>query len=491
MDAHLLDAHPEQAIRCREDSCSRILPHISAEVQHFQIVHEQGLFTCPAEGCDEEFLTMDKKRKHVKRKHPDELFHECVHQGCNKRFKMSKQMHAHVREDHLLPKFACTEDGCEMEFQSQREMTQHVKGYHQGQNHVCKFPGCDFSCVSKGGIIQHQNEFHADQTLVCMHDGCESIFTHQKAFDKHIKLVHEEDPVDCPFEGCNARMSKSSLNRHIKRRHPGAPYGKPQFPCPLAAQEGCEETFPSQISVSMHLNLAHAGKIPCRYAAQCECDQTFGDTEDEIRHARRNHTYYMCNVQDCVNTVSGRWLTYHAIHHHRSLHEYSEHFSAGSELTEFTKLVPGDSRWDEVVKWHRGTDRKEAQVSMLSRTEWANRNDSSEEDMASIEDAMAEDEVMDEDESTAETSEEGVFELVVAGSNLEHAEEQAASVRERNIKLLLSKHHRKPSCTLHSLTSQTSQTFLIQLTPRSGCGVSGLTRSLTSLLGPGGARLAQ
>ncbi|KAJ4318914.1 hypothetical protein N0V84_006632 [Fusarium piperis] len=98
----------------------------------------------------------------------------------------------------------------------------------------------------------------------------------------------------------------------------------------------------------------------------------------------------------------------------------------------FTKLAPGDSGWDTVVKWHRGTDRREAQTNMLSSMESANRNDVIEVGTTS------EDDDVGADDSTDETSEDGAYDLVVAGFNLKCAQQQAASVRERNTILLLS-----------------------------------------------------
>ena len=130
----------------------------------------------------------------------------------------------------------------------------------------------------------------------------------------------------------------------------------------------------------------------------------------------------MCNVQDCANAVAGRWVAGGTIKLHLSLHKSSGHF-AGSELPEPIKIVPGDDGWDDASRRHRGDYCLESQNSISSRIDFIDADNLGENDPMDIE------------------PEDVGFALTSAVFDLEDTEKQAASIRERNDKLIESEYY--------------------------------------------------
>ncbi|CAH0052375.1 unnamed protein product [Clonostachys solani] len=109
----------------------------------------------------------------------------------------------------------------------------------------------------------------------------------------------------------------------------------------------------------------HSGKIPCRYALECNCDLIFTTTDQELPHALRFHSFQMCNVPNCVNAVSERWINGHSMSGHLRRHRQF----TGDQIPVPTKIIPGDSKWEEVSKQQGDYDPLDAQKLTANDTD--------------------------------------------------------------------------------------------------------------------------
>ncbi|XP_068686195.1 uncharacterized protein [Montipora capricornis] len=209
--------------------CNKSFKYPSDLKKHLQIHTDIKKFKC--EDCGRFFRRLHQLNVH-QRIHSGEKPYVCNRCGMAFRHDSTVTMHIRTRHDHLRP-FKCEE--CGSLFGRLSHLKKHIRkvcGDNRNKEKPiaqCRF--CDVTFPTKGDLRKHllnceKKEAKVKAKEVTLHicETCNKEFASPYNLRRH-QLTHtDEKPYQCDV--CNRQFKeKSSLTKHIKRKHTGVDQG--------------------------------------------------------------------------------------------------------------------------------------------------------------------------------------------------------------------------------------------------------------------------
>jgi uncharacterized Zn-finger protein len=181
---HLLK-HKENPINhypCSQ--CERKYKNSNALHAHIKLAHEGYRWTCPY--CPMEFLSITGRKLHIHKNHlQPEIPVKC--QFCPKTFPSEVILSRHHYACHTFKIYQC--DQCEVTFKFQSGWKLHMNRKHGGNKFVCNF--------------------------------CDRVFNHRLSIRQHMIIHTNEKNYKCPVPGCSKDFCQNSaLRAHAEKLHP-------------------------------------------------------------------------------------------------------------------------------------------------------------------------------------------------------------------------------------------------------------------------------
>ncbi|CAG2112164.1 unnamed protein product [Medioppia subpectinata] len=288
----------------------------------------------------------------------------CEYTGCERRFRESEELVAHIRVRHTMERpFGC--DVCHKTFPIERYLRIHQKIHAEDSRQVrCEREGCDKSDESEDNSDHKWEQTLSDEemddknekkkrkyvkkiktqtsdnqktttttpkrkyikqnktlndtngkrfrpkNIVCEYTGCERRFRENEDLVAHIRVRHTmERPFECDV--CHKTFVVERYLRSHQKIHTEPNSGK-KYGC---SWPGCEYVFRTKQSLSNHM-LCHQQLK--QYACD-ECDQRFNLKASLQSHKKSRHSNarpYVCDWPACEATYK-YWST---LHSHKQIH---------------------------------------------------------------------------------------------------------------------------------------------------------------------------
>ncbi|XP_074633477.1 uncharacterized protein LOC141892188 [Acropora palmata] len=211
------------------EQCNKSFKYPSDLKKHLQIHTDIKKFKC--DDCGRFFRRLHQLNVH-QRIHSGEKPYVCNRCGMAFRHDSTVTMHIRTRHDHLRP-FKC--DECGSLFGRLSHLKKHIRkvcGDNKNKEKPiaqCRF--CDVTFPTKGDLRKHllnceKKEAKVKAKEVTLHicETCNKEFASPYNLRRH-QLTHtDEKPYQCDV--CNRQFKeKSSLTKHIKRKHTGVDQG--------------------------------------------------------------------------------------------------------------------------------------------------------------------------------------------------------------------------------------------------------------------------
>lgn len=211
------------------EQCNKSFKYPSDLKKHLQIHTDIKKFKC--DDCGRFFRRLHQLNVH-QRIHSGEKPYICPRCGMAFRHDSTVTMHIRTRHDHLRP-FKC--DECGSLFGRLSHLKKHIRkvcGDNKNKEKPiaqCRF--CDVTFPTKGDLRKHllnceKKEAKVKAKEVTLHicETCNKEFASPYNLRRH-QLTHtDEKPYQCDV--CNRQFKeKSSLTKHIKRKHTGVDQG--------------------------------------------------------------------------------------------------------------------------------------------------------------------------------------------------------------------------------------------------------------------------
>ena len=184
---------------------------------------------CPV--CMEDFRSTRQHNKHMKKKHPNFMYH-CSE--CESEFHTFNACYKHTQK-HFKLKYGC--DTCNQRFQFPYQLKYHLRVHRENERVQCMWKGCFKTFTCNKNMFQHL-QAHTDETFECKE--CEPMRTfqtktylrqHQKGFHgtgfivlcgksytwPHQRRAHQEECLK--FDAIREEKKNKPQNpRHFKKK---------------------------------------------------------------------------------------------------------------------------------------------------------------------------------------------------------------------------------------------------------------------------------
>lgn len=246
----------ERPYKCSEVACDKSYARKDNLNRHMLSAHsrDQWAYICDVSGCGKKFPTPNKLRRH-RNLHERPTPYKC--DECGAAFRKKRQLALH-RTDHTgrLP-YPCDEEGCDREFPTPSKLRKHKLWHSWGdERYVCLEGECagkeSFDKFSQ--LQKHLKAVHPPGPKEC--EECGRRFRTSSGLRKHTQ-THESLPADrkkyrCEFAGCIAAFtSNSNLGSHIRSKHTQ----RGAFSC-----QQCERKFSYLVVLQRHMRSMHSAK---------------------------------------------------------------------------------------------------------------------------------------------------------------------------------------------------------------------------------------
>ncbi|XP_055842414.1 zinc finger protein 540-like [Episyrphus balteatus] len=244
---------PETTTDLRCKICNKIFKKTDTLTAHMR-THE-GLKPFPCLLCDKSYARQSRLKGHVRNIHegrPEERF-PCTEPGCNKTMSSNQSLRKHIKDIHsTIPKqpYICEECGKVL---TSLESLKNHSYQHTGAQlpHAC--PQCPKRFITKERLKEHMNRHAGIKNFICPHCGAKK--TTRTELKTHINYHTNEKTYRCQI--CDMVFnSLGNLHRHKRIVHEGIK----DYPCSY-----CDKSF-GKAETRKHHEMTHTGEKPY------ECD---------------------------------------------------------------------------------------------------------------------------------------------------------------------------------------------------------------------------
>lgn len=219
---HFIEDHPEtdletsdnRALQC--SICKTFIKNAKEAMAHMFILHLNS-FSCPIDGCGNEYNTFSKLSVHIERLHLNDQ-HICKH--CMGVFESSQELSIHLRENCVRRVLTCSI--CEKKFLTEFSLKLHLRIHNKEKRFGCSF--CYKKFVQRGDLTTHERIHTGDRPFKC------NICNNRFRTSGHKKDHMSTHVMDKNFE-CTICFKKFKAERILKGHMKAHENGKP-FSCP-------------------------------------------------------------------------------------------------------------------------------------------------------------------------------------------------------------------------------------------------------------------
>lgn len=218
---HFIEDHPDadleidnRALQC--SVCKTTLKNAKEAMAHMYILHVNS-FSCPIDGCGNEYSTFSKLSVHIERLHLNDQ-HICKH--CMGIFQSPQELAIHLRENCVRRVLTC--NICEKKFLTEFSLKLHIRIHNKEKRFACSF--CEKKFVQRGDLTTHERIHTGDRPFKC------NICNNRFRTSGHKKDHMSTHVMDKNFE-CTICYKKFKAERILKGHMKAHENGKP-FSCP-------------------------------------------------------------------------------------------------------------------------------------------------------------------------------------------------------------------------------------------------------------------
>lgn len=223
---HFVEDHPNAELEviditnaCKSYQCSickTTFKNAKETMAHMYILHLNS-FTCPIDGCGNEYNMFSKLSVHIQKLHLNEQ-HICKH--CMGIFESSQELSIHLREN--CDKRVLTCNMCEKKFLTEFSLKLHLRMHNKEKRFACSF--CEKKFVQRGDLTTHERIHSGERPFKC------HICNNRFRTSGHKKDHMSTHVSDKNFE-CKICFKKFKAERILKGHMKAHENGK-QFSCP-------------------------------------------------------------------------------------------------------------------------------------------------------------------------------------------------------------------------------------------------------------------
>lgn len=120
--------------------------------RHVLLFHEEGVYSCPKDGCTFTAHFRNLVKMHETREHY--VMTKCPYEGCDAEVN-SLSLSLHLKRHYKIFTYRCSWPGCGKGFIDNKSMREHVCIHLNVKSWRCTWEGCDYASEQRTNCLKH------------------------------------------------------------------------------------------------------------------------------------------------------------------------------------------------------------------------------------------------------------------------------------------------------------------------------------------------